>query len=93
MAAGGSCDHATARTRSHRTRPCGSIPGPLGATPELPLSQEESAYVTAARAPNTLRGYRSDWAEFSSWYVNRALQRFTDPTSCQPHPEGAYGRR
>ncbi len=31
------------------------------------LSVDEQRYITAARAPNTLRGYRSDWAEFSTW--------------------------
>ena len=31
------------------------------------LSTEEQRYITAARAPNTLRGYRSDWAEFTTW--------------------------
>lgn len=34
---------------------------------DLPLSADEAAYVEAARAPNTLRGYRSDWSEFGSW--------------------------
>ncbi len=31
------------------------------------LSVDEQRYITAARAPNTLRGYRSDWAEFRTW--------------------------
>ncbi len=31
------------------------------------LSADEHRYITAARAPNTLRGYRSDWAEFRTW--------------------------
>ena len=31
------------------------------------LSSEEAAYVRAARAANTLRGYRSDWAEWCAW--------------------------
>jgi site-specific recombinase XerC len=39
----------------------------LALAAELPLSEDEAGYVEAARAPNTLRGYRSDWAEFSSW--------------------------
>ncbi|MEJ8281639.1 site-specific integrase [Pseudonocardia spirodelae] len=34
---------------------------------DLPLTAEEAAYVAAARAPNTRRGYASDWREFSSW--------------------------
>lgn len=32
-----------------------------------PVSAAETRYITAARAPNTLRGYRSDWAEFTTW--------------------------
>ncbi len=39
---------------------------------ELPLSEDEAAYVEAARAPNTLRGYRSDWAAFSTWCLDDA---------------------
>ena len=34
---------------------------------EQPLSADEARYVQAARAANTLRGYRSDWREFTSW--------------------------
>ena len=39
----------------------------LALAAELPLTEDEAAYVEAARAPNTLRGYRSDWAEFTTW--------------------------
>lgn len=38
---------------------------------QMPLSQAEAAYVAAARAPNTLRGYRSDWAEFTAWCATK----------------------
>ena len=34
---------------------------------EQPLSEDEARYVRAARAANTLRGYHSDWAEFTGW--------------------------
>lgn len=40
---------------------------PLDLAVEQPLSSDEAAYIEAARAPNTLRGYRSDWAEFTAW--------------------------
>lgn len=33
----------------------------------VPLSEAEAGYVDAARAANTLRGYRSDWREFTAW--------------------------
>ncbi len=32
-----------------------------------PLSAREAGYFQAARAANTLRGYRSDWSEFTGW--------------------------
>lgn len=34
---------------------------------EMPLTASEAAYVAAARAPNTRRGYASDWREFTTW--------------------------
>lgn len=40
---------------------------PLRLLDGVPLSHEEDAYVRAARAANTLRGYRSDWQEFTAW--------------------------
>jgi site-specific recombinase XerD len=32
------------------------------------------AYVQASRAPNTLRGYRSDWAHFTQWCERHGLE-------------------
>ncbi|MDN5855855.1 MAG: site-specific integrase [Actinomycetia bacterium] len=46
---------------------------PIDLATELPLTEDEAAYVTAARAPNTLRGYRSDWTEFSAWCTRARL--------------------
>lgn len=34
---------------------------------EPDLSEAEAHYVAVARSANTLRGYRSDWAEFTTW--------------------------
>lgn len=34
---------------------------------DVPLTEAETEYVEAARAANTLRGYRSDWTEFTTW--------------------------
>jgi len=31
------------------------------------LDAAEAGFAEAARAPSTLRGYRSDWAEFTTW--------------------------
>lgn len=36
-------------------------------TPREQLSANEARYVAAARSANTLRGYRSDWKEWSTW--------------------------
>ncbi|MFN2617723.1 MAG: hypothetical protein ABR581_11490 [Thermoleophilaceae bacterium] len=41
--------------------------GPLQVVDPAALSSDEAAYVAAARAANTLRGYRSDWAEWCTW--------------------------
>lgn len=36
------------------------------------LSAADARYVHAARSANTLRGYRSDWTEFSTWCAEHA---------------------
>ncbi len=40
---------------------------PLQVVDVAALSSAEAAYVAAARAANTLRGYRSDWTEWCAW--------------------------
>jgi site-specific recombinase XerD len=40
----------------------------------VPLTAEEAAYVEAARAANTLRGYRFDWAEFTAWCTRTGVE-------------------
>ena len=47
---------------------------PLDLLDEVPLTGAEAGYVAAARAANTLRGYRSDWAEFTAWCAQHGLQ-------------------
>ena len=61
------------------TEPAGGAPvarrdgsDPLTLLDGVPLSDEEDAYVRAARASNTLRGYRSDWGEFTAWCDQRS---------------------
>jgi integrase len=44
------------------------------------LSADEQRYITAARAPNTLRGYRSDLADFTDWCTG---------SGCVPIPAAA----
>ena len=63
------------------TRHCGPVPtlrreADRDSWPLLdgvPLSDEEDAYVLAARAARTLNGYRSDWREFTTWCDQRSL--------------------
>lgn len=45
------------------------------------LSAAEAEYVQAARAANTLRGYRTDWSEFTRWCDNAGMPAF--PASAQ----------
>lgn len=40
------------------------------------LSAEEARYVQAARAANTIRGYRSDWTEFTTWCTQAGHDAF-----------------
>jgi len=46
----------------------------LEVLPDESLTEAEAGYARAARAANTLRGYRSDWAEFTAWCRARDLQ-------------------
>jgi len=41
---------------------------------DVPLADVEAGYVDAARAANTMRGYRSDWREFTAWCAGRGVQ-------------------
>ena len=56
-------------------------PGPVAATPGVgaPLDgpgvdEQLQAYLRAARAPNTLKAYRSDWSEFTAWCALRGVE-------------------
>jgi integrase len=60
--------------------------GPLDLVDEVPLGDEEKAYVAAARAANTLKGYRSDWAEWCSWCGREGL----DPLAGEPAAISRY---
>jgi site-specific recombinase XerD len=55
---------------------------PLALLDGVPLTEDEAGYVAAARAANTLRGYRSDWAEFTGWAAERALQVLPADPAC-----------
>ncbi len=49
------------------------VTDPLELEADAPLTEDEAGYVEAARAANTLRGYRSDWAEFTGWCAAHGL--------------------
>jgi len=51
-----------------------SAPDPVALLDGVPLTPDEAEYVEAARAANTLRGYRSDWREFTSWCTQHAVE-------------------
>jgi integrase len=38
------------------------------------LTEQARAYVRAAKAPSTLRAYRSDWQHFSAWCLGRGAE-------------------
>jgi integrase len=38
------------------------------------LGERMRDYVTASKSPNTLRAYRSDWADFTGWCDTRGLE-------------------
>jgi len=57
-------------------------PDPLALLDGVPLTEDEAGYVQAARSANTLRGYRSDWNEFTEWAAERGLEVLpADPAS------------
>lgn len=40
---------------------------PVAVAADQVFTPEEARYVEAARAANTVRGYRADWADFTTW--------------------------
>jgi site-specific recombinase XerD len=59
---------------------------PVRVLDDVPVSEAEAVYVAAARAGNTLRGYRSDWSEFTSWCADQGL----DPLPAAPATISTY---
>jgi hypothetical protein len=40
---------------------------PVAIAADQVLTEDEARYVEAARAANTVRGYRADWTDFTTW--------------------------
>jgi len=59
---------------------------PVALLDGVPLTPDEAEYVEAARAANTLRGYRSDWREFASW----CTQHDVEPMAAAPATVTGY---
>ena len=48
---------------------------PVAVTAGQTLTPDEARYVDAARAANTVRGYRADWTDFTTWCDTAAAHR------------------
>ena len=44
-----------------------------GAVQPLPSSEQVRDFIRASKAPNTLRGYKSDWRDFCRWCEGQGL--------------------
>ncbi|WP_053083059.1 site-specific integrase [Mycolicibacterium chlorophenolicum] len=44
---------------------------PVTVVSDQTLTPDEARYVDAARAANTVRGYRADWTDFTTWCTER----------------------
>lgn len=52
----------------------GPIFEPNAAVISPPVNEQVRTYVRASKAPNTIRGYESDWRDFCNWCSRRALK-------------------
>lgn len=67
--------------RRTELEPSPAASNPVDLAGAQPLSDDEARYVQAARAANTLRGYRSDWAEFAGWCAEHGHQPLPAPAA------------
>ncbi|GAA4713459.1 site-specific integrase [Pseudonocardia yuanmonensis] len=77
--------------------------GRLELAGEIPLTEEEAGYAAASRAANTLRDYRSDWTDFSTWCAAHelaplpadpaALTGYLTELAARGHKVGTLSRR
>ena len=50
-----------------------SLPVPVGPTAIQRTADQAREYLSSAKAPNTLRAYRTDWADFCAWCEGRGF--------------------
>ena len=62
--------------------------------PSDPLAERAREYVRAAKAPATLRAYRSDWADFETWCRGREVPALpVTPETVAPYLAALAGER
>jgi site-specific recombinase XerD len=59
---------------------------PAAVASGYPLTPDEADYASKARSVNTLRGYQSDWSEFTSWCTTHGF----DPIPAEPAAVSQY---
>src|SRR5512144_1625626 len=58
------------------------------------LSEDEALYARAARAANTVRGYRSDWREWTAWCADQGfIELPADPAAISSYFLAGHGAK
>ena len=66
---------------------------PVAVTAGQTFTPEEARYVEAARAANTVRGYRADWTDFTTWCATAGHQPLpADPATLTGYLTHLAGR-
>jgi site-specific recombinase XerD len=80
-------------TKPGRRLPLSPPTHPVAVAAGQTLTPEEARYVEAARAANTVRGYRADWADFTTWCATAGLEPLpADPATLTGYLTHLAGR-